>query len=63
MCVVCRYVISTSGCVTTQKIYVLVWCKVSYNEASEVRSGVSDMQRTQESEFQGSVLKVALFLY
>ena len=57
MCVVCRYGINTSGCVTTQKSDVLVWCKVSYNEASEVRADVSDMQRTQESEFQTSVLK------
>ena len=57
MCVVCRYGINTSGCVTTQKSDVLVWCEVSYNEASDVRTSVSDMQRTQESEFQTSVLK------
>jgi len=57
MCVVCRYGINTSDCVTTQKSDVLVWCKVSYNEASEVRTDVSDVQRTQESEFQTSVLK------
>ena len=59
---VCRYGITTTGCVITQKSEVLVWCKVSNNEAREVRTAVSDMQRTQESGLQTYVLKFCTYL-